>query len=50
MEDILNKIVDDYYSDTPCIDTNYESTETYDNDHEYKKIKEEGWLLFYNMI
>jgi hypothetical protein len=27
--DILNAVVDDYYSTCPCIDTNQESTETY---------------------
>jgi len=49
MEDLFDKIVDDYYENCPCIDTNSSSTETYDNnDNEHKKI--EGWLLFYNMI
>jgi len=31
-EDILNQIVDDYYSDCPCVDTNQESIETYGNE------------------
>lgn len=45
-EGILNKIVDDYYSECPCVDTNQESNETYDNDEQIKTKRNRLDFLF----
>lgn len=54
-EGMLNKIVDDYYSECPCVDTNQESNETYDNDEGIKSNINKNRFdfllnLWYNLI
>lgn len=45
-EDIINEVVDQHYADAPLIDTNPETTETYDEEEEYDKRNEIERLLW----
>jgi hypothetical protein len=49
-EDILNQIVDDYYSDCPCVDTNQESIETYGNDDSTESNKDKNRFDFWSEL
>ena len=44
-DDIINEVVDQHYADAPLIDTNPETTETYNEEEEYDKRNEIEWKI-----